>query len=1058
MRSVTVRLDDLRTMILNLGYVGENEHRTFNFDCKKMFGEYPSASVSLTVQPPAGDCYPATVERNGDLVSWTVSDSDLIEEGCGEIQLTFMVGEVVAKTCIGRTKVERSLGATGDIPTPIENWIEQAEEVISEAEAATAAAEGAAEHQPIIDDNGYWAVWDADAEEYVATEYKAQGTDGHDGVGIVSIEKTGTSGLVDTYTITFTSGNPVTYTVTNGRDADPTEIIDDNAGSGDTDKVWSADKSHELLTQINSKADEPTGTKSAGKVYGLDSNLNPAWVDGGGGSVDPAVIAQAVDDWLDDHPEAVTTVQDGAVTFAKLNDALQAYLTTYDYYTGWSDPDITVSTGYLKTDGTLADSANYRTTGYIPVSEGDKFDYKLYSTSTACMVFGYNASKVAVSGSGVVGSSTFVTGVYTVPSGVSFIRISTYNPNIGSSYWSSQAKIKKTVYDSDVIQDLFDGIAGESAKLTTASASGTDVGKVPAVKTVTNNKVSEWELKEIPLFNVPGTETTVDIKATGSTGTAQSIWGLTPVKASNYYVKNVSLKVKANVAVTIYLAEKLSNSSIKVIKKVGEIETHAEDGYYSFTPGKPVRVKIGEFLLATFSAKSVFYQNGSGLVDQYLYDTSRQTVEENTTYANDSLYWGSFALCSEIVYASETSGNLTEEVYEVVESVEQIKDEIGDISEVADSLEKHPYVSVFFDNFNSSNSDWLDSDEAWTFDYTNQNVVSTANGDVYAKTNCLILNRKYLADKRLMSFRCKFASDTVLDIGFNNADTTHDGCNKVTIDIGNHQIKMYDMYKNATSSYPLLDTKDISGFTIDTDKWYMVRVERHNLVATVSIQDYITGESVSMNYTFLNGFFFEELYTIAKVSGGNITIKDFDVSIMNEPLIYVVGDSITAYACEVGGWVERFNKDLNNRIVASGRGNDNATSVATLFDTEVKYIKPKVLMWCHGHNGGGVTSQGLAAIKTLCDGIGCKMYVNHITCMASDNHIARNAIIDADGYRGAKFDVATARNGMPYVVPGDSAIRADSSLYMDGNIHPNLAGNLKMYERLRIDVPELFMQ
>lgn len=31
---------------------------------------------------------------------------------------------------------------------------------------------------------------------------------------------------------------------------DPTEIIDDTAGSGDTDKVWSADKSHELLTEI----------------------------------------------------------------------------------------------------------------------------------------------------------------------------------------------------------------------------------------------------------------------------------------------------------------------------------------------------------------------------------------------------------------------------------------------------------------------------------------------------------------------------------------------------------------------------------------------------------------------------------------------------------------------------------------------------------------------------------------------------------------------------------------------------------------------------------------
>lgn len=40
---------------------------------------------------------------------------------------------------------------------------------------------------------------------------------------------------------------------------DPTEIIDDTAGSGDTDKVWSADKSHALLTEINSMPTEETG-------------------------------------------------------------------------------------------------------------------------------------------------------------------------------------------------------------------------------------------------------------------------------------------------------------------------------------------------------------------------------------------------------------------------------------------------------------------------------------------------------------------------------------------------------------------------------------------------------------------------------------------------------------------------------------------------------------------------------------------------------------------------------------------------------------------------------
>lgn len=46
------------------------------------------------------------------------------------------------------------------------------------------------------------------------------GKDGADGVGIVSVEKTATSGLVDTYTITFTDGNTTTFTVTNGKDGE----------------------------------------------------------------------------------------------------------------------------------------------------------------------------------------------------------------------------------------------------------------------------------------------------------------------------------------------------------------------------------------------------------------------------------------------------------------------------------------------------------------------------------------------------------------------------------------------------------------------------------------------------------------------------------------------------------------------------------------------------------------------------------------------------------------------------------------------------------------------
>lgn len=45
---------------------------------------------------------------------------------------------------------------------------------------------------------------------------------------------------------------------------------------------------------------------------------------------DPEVIEQAVQDWLDDHPEATTTVQDGSITEAKLAQDVLADLAEID--------------------------------------------------------------------------------------------------------------------------------------------------------------------------------------------------------------------------------------------------------------------------------------------------------------------------------------------------------------------------------------------------------------------------------------------------------------------------------------------------------------------------------------------------------------------------------------------------------------------------------------------------------------------------------------------------------------------------------------------------------
>ena len=83
----------------------------------------------------------------------------------------------------------------------------------------------------VLFDNSYFAVVDAVGETTFtiqnAVNFKgdkgdtgATGETGATGNGISSVVKTGTSGLVDTYTITFTNGNTSTFDVTNGEKGD----------------------------------------------------------------------------------------------------------------------------------------------------------------------------------------------------------------------------------------------------------------------------------------------------------------------------------------------------------------------------------------------------------------------------------------------------------------------------------------------------------------------------------------------------------------------------------------------------------------------------------------------------------------------------------------------------------------------------------------------------------------------------------------------------------------------------------------------------------------------
>lgn len=69
-----------------------------------------------------------------------------------------------------------------------------------------------------ISDDGYWVINGVKSNVKATGQKGEEGQKGQDGVSIQNIEKTSTSGSVDTYTITYSDGSTSTFKVTNGVD------------------------------------------------------------------------------------------------------------------------------------------------------------------------------------------------------------------------------------------------------------------------------------------------------------------------------------------------------------------------------------------------------------------------------------------------------------------------------------------------------------------------------------------------------------------------------------------------------------------------------------------------------------------------------------------------------------------------------------------------------------------------------------------------------------------------------------------------------------------------
>ena len=79
-------------------------------------------------------------------------------------------------------------------------------------------------------------------------------------------------------------------------------------------------------TALNQKLAKPSTSGTNGQVLRTNGSGGVYWDD----EANQEDIAGAVEDWLDEHPEATTTLEDGAVTFAKLHESLRGKVEAID--------------------------------------------------------------------------------------------------------------------------------------------------------------------------------------------------------------------------------------------------------------------------------------------------------------------------------------------------------------------------------------------------------------------------------------------------------------------------------------------------------------------------------------------------------------------------------------------------------------------------------------------------------------------------------------------------------------------------------------------------------
>ena len=252
--------------------------------------------------------------------------------------------------------------------------------------------------------------------------------------------------------------------------------------------------------------------------------------------------------------------------------------------------------------------------------------------------------------------------------------------------------------------------------------------------------------------------------------------------------------------------------------------------------------------------------------------------------------------------------------------------------------------------------------------------------------------------------------------------------------------------------------------------------------ARVVITDVATGESAALSAThdgtggcgkgtLQEGFSVGMQwagYAFGLVSGGSFVVKRISVASLKQSVkLLIYGDSISQpegyfpAATFPDSWTQRIISALDGNAMSSGRGGCTISDVLRSIQNELPYIECDYVMVTIGTNGGN-TEENLTQLTNYIISQGRIPIMNNIPSNESGTQVSENAIIEKVrsklGIKGTLFDLATSLDGDGRTVDRSLMFWEDYTGSYGWQIyhHPNELGGGRMFERTKVDIPEIY--